>query len=411
MSQSISVTILVKNSQKHLDACLGALQDFEEIIVLDNGSTDNSIAIASSYANVKVYSSPFIGFGPLKNLAAQYASNPWVLSIDSDEVLSEELRAEIRQLDLADTGKVYSIKRNNYYRNKLINGCGWDNDYVQRLYNKEATRFADLQVHEYVRTEGLQVQRLKGSIAHFSYDSISQLIAKADKYTTLFATEKRFVKKSSAFKSYYKWAFSFFRSYVLQRGFLLGYEGLTISFTNAAYSFYKYMKLHEANQTLDMSMVVIQPLDCKVWESIKPTFQAQEEVLQVLILPEPSPGVKTVKVSNSFSPVSTYAVTDGENNAAILQDIIQASTGEYFILMNNMAALGTDFLKKIKRTARKGHYTSGETSSKDYSFIAFWKEDFTKLDFSEALVRDTADSLAMISAMLQQHGIKPVRLI
>jgi glycosyltransferase involved in cell wall biosynthesis len=87
MSNSISVTILTKNSQKHISACLGALQKFNEIIVLDNGSTDSTLSIVEQFANVKIYSSPFIGFGALKNLAAQYTSNPWVLSVDSDEIL------------------------------------------------------------------------------------------------------------------------------------------------------------------------------------------------------------------------------------------------------------------------------------------------------------------------------------
>ncbi|MEJ8801021.1 glycosyltransferase family 2 protein [Pontibacter sp. H249] len=410
MSHSISVTILVKNSQKHLDACLGALQAFEEVIVLDNGSTDDSMAIASRYANVKVFSSPFIGFGPLKNLAAHYASNSWILSIDSDEVLSDELKAEIRQLDLTNTEKVYSVKRNNYYRNKLIDGCGWDNDFVQRLYNKDVTHFEDLQVHEYVRTEGLQVQRLRGTIAHFSYDSISQLIAKSDKYTSLFAAEKRFVKKSSAFKSYYKWAFSFFRSYVLQRGFMLGYEGLTISFTNAAYSFYKYMKLHEANQTLNMSMVIAQSLDSRAWESIKTTLLVQQEVLQELIVPEPDFGIKSVKVSNSFCRVSTYSVTPEKNSITILRDAVQATIGEYIILLNNAAELPTDFLKKIKRDARKGHYTFRKTNNGVYELITFWKKDLLELDISEAPAGGDSVDFASLAALLQQQNLKSVSM-
>ncbi|MHC2992495.1 hypothetical protein OB13_13210 [Pontibacter sp. HJ8] len=251
MSPFISVTILTKNSQKHLAACLQALQRFPEVIVLDNGSTDETMAIAASFANTRIVESPFIGFGPLKNLAAQHATHNWILSIDSDEVLSQELADEILGLDLQDTRTVYSVLRHNYYRQKRIKACGWDNDVVERLYCKQTTRFADLAVHEHLQLQDLRVQRLRHPLRHFPYDSIAQLVEKANKYSTLFAQENRFRKSSSPAKSYFKAAFSFFRNYILQKGFLYGYEGLTISFTNAAYTFYKYMKLHEENQKSD----------------------------------------------------------------------------------------------------------------------------------------------------------------
>jgi len=80
MSQSVSVVMIVKDASRTLAESLSALHRFEEIIVLDNGSTDDTAAIAGGFDNVKIFESPFIGFGPLKNLAASYAKNSWILS-------------------------------------------------------------------------------------------------------------------------------------------------------------------------------------------------------------------------------------------------------------------------------------------------------------------------------------------
>ena len=86
MGNKISVTILTKNSSKYIKECLHSLQQFDEIIIMDNGSTDNTMDIASSFPNVKIYENEFIGFGPLKNLAVSKTNNDWILSVDSDEV-------------------------------------------------------------------------------------------------------------------------------------------------------------------------------------------------------------------------------------------------------------------------------------------------------------------------------------
>ncbi|RLA71823.1 MAG: glycosyltransferase family 2 protein, partial [Epsilonproteobacteria bacterium] len=123
MPESISVTMITKNASRYLAESLEALQQFGEIIVLDNGSTDDTIDIARTFPNVQVYESPFIGFGPLKNLVASYARNDWILSVDSDEVFTEELVDEILSLSL-NKSKVYAIIRDNYYNGKLMRCCG-----------------------------------------------------------------------------------------------------------------------------------------------------------------------------------------------------------------------------------------------------------------------------------------------
>src|SRR5580692_2654811 len=130
----ISVTILTKDSSetiaKTLDSCCG----FYEVIVCDTGSKDETLQIATQYPNVRIVEKPFEGFGPSHNAAVQEASHDWILSIDSDEVFSEELFQEIQGLAL-NPDTVYSLFRSNYFRGKCIKGCaGWYPDRVIRLF-------------------------------------------------------------------------------------------------------------------------------------------------------------------------------------------------------------------------------------------------------------------------------------
>jgi glycosyltransferase involved in cell wall biosynthesis len=366
MSKPISVTLLTKNSQKHLHANLRALQAFDEVVVLDNGSTDTTLDIARQYPNTRIVLSPFIGFGPLKNLAAEQASHPWILSIDSDEVVSEELAQEIMALDLTDTSEVYSLLRHNYYGQKLIKACGWDNDVVPRLYHKGSTRFADLPVHEYIQTEGMRVKRLSGTLDHFSYDSISQLINKMNHYTTLFAQENRFRKSSSPAISYIKGGFSFFRNYILQRGFLYGYEGMAISFSNATGSFYKYMKLHEENQRLGISLIITTYNWKEALAAVLKSAFAQAELPKEIIIADDGSGediralveqmakVAPVPLLHSWHEDRGFRASESRNRAMAL------ATGEYIVIIDGDMVLHPDFLKSHRAAARKGQFLQGK---------------------------------------------------
>lgn len=242
----ISVTMLTKNSNKYLVEVLQALSKFDEIIVLDNGSTDNTLDIAKSFANVKVYFSEFVGFGNLKNIAIDYASNDWILSVDSDEILSVALVDEILSTPL-QKNTIYSIKRDNCYNKKIIKCCGWENDKVKRLFNKTSTRFNTNYVHESLLDNNLAQYEFEHTMLHYSFDTISALIDKMQHYSTLYAKDHKNKKTSSPIKALIRGAFAFFKYYILKKGFLNGYEGLVISVSNANGVFYKYMKLYEEN--------------------------------------------------------------------------------------------------------------------------------------------------------------------
>ena len=239
--------MLTKNSSQYLKEVLNALCKFDEVVILDNGSTDNTLEIAGTFENVQVYEHAFIGFGPLKQLAVSFAKNDWILSMDSDEILGEKLIKEIHSLTLSENS-VYAIKRDNYYAGRLIRCCGWENDYVLRLFNRKKAQFDSKQVHESLVLNGLQVQKLHYTMKHYSFSSAEDLISKMQQYSTLYAQENQGKKNSSAFKAFSRALFSFLKNYLFQKGAMYGYEGLLISVSNANGVFYKYMKLLEQNK-------------------------------------------------------------------------------------------------------------------------------------------------------------------
>lgn len=244
----ISVTIVVKNGEKYLGECLNALEAFDEIVLLDNGSEDRTREIASRYNNVKVFESEFIGFGPLKNRAAGHASNDWILSIDCDEILSPELLQQIKELK-PDDHCIYRFPRKSHFKGKWIKGCGWYPDKILRLYNKKITAFNDNLVHESVMVKpGIQVKDLPGQLIHYPYDGTDELLSKAQFYAKLYARQYRGKKKSSPMKALIRGKTAFLKSYLLRKGFLDGYPGFLISFSQALSTFLKYLMLYEANR-------------------------------------------------------------------------------------------------------------------------------------------------------------------
>lgn len=238
----ISVCILTKNSSAALKATLDSVRSFTEVIILDNGSTDETCSLAESYSNVKLIRTPFIGFGPLRNQAAGLARHDWILSLDSDEVLSTDLIQELSNLN-KDRKIAYSFPRHNYYRGKRIRGCGWDPEYVTRLYHRHSTRFSNALVHEALIAN--RCIQLQFPILHTPYRTTADFLSKMQHYSTLFAEQNQGKKKSSFIKAIVHGFYAFFRSYILQMGIFCGPEGFIISYYNANTTFYKYLKLAE----------------------------------------------------------------------------------------------------------------------------------------------------------------------
>lgn len=246
---NISVVVLAKNNENTIKKTLESLKGFSDVVVYDNGSTDKTIEIAKSFSNVNLVQGEFKGFGWTKNQAASFAKNDWILIIDSDEVVDLELFTTLKTKTL-DKNIVYKLNFKAFYKDIQVKHCGWNNQKIKRLYNKTITKYNSNDVHEDIISQNLQMEVLKGNVEHYSYHTISQFIIKADHYSSLFAKNNAGKKNSSPTKAFFNGMYSFFRTYILKRGFLDGYVGLIIAYSHMVTNFYKYMKLYEANKEL-----------------------------------------------------------------------------------------------------------------------------------------------------------------
>jgi glycosyltransferase involved in cell wall biosynthesis len=236
--------MLTKNAERTLKETLQMLEPFSEVILCDTGSTDRTLEIARSFGNVRVLQASLHGFGPLRNWVAQQASHDWILALDSDERLSEELSQELQAFQ-GTSDHVYAIEFHNYYRGKWIKGCGWYPEQHVRLYHRGKTRFSHHRIHERVLTDGMHVAHLRYAIHHTPYLSVADFLQKMQHYSELFAEEYRGKRSSSFQKALIHGIGTFIKSYLWKRGFLLGQEGFMISLYQANTAFYKYMKLAE----------------------------------------------------------------------------------------------------------------------------------------------------------------------
>ena len=248
--EKISAVILVKNAEKTIAECLESLCAFGEVVLLDNGSTDATLDIAAKYPNVKIFHEPnFCGFGKMKNIALSKATNDWILSIDSDEVIMPEIVSQINAMQLNDN-TVVALSRLNYYGDRCMKCCGWYPDYVWRIFNRKYTRFNENIVHEGVETKpDTQKVYIKDAIKHYAADSMESIIQKMNRYTTLSAQEKhKKGKKASVIGAIFRFIHTFNMNYFFRRGIFYGYKGFVVSLLNASGSFYRHMKLYELNK-------------------------------------------------------------------------------------------------------------------------------------------------------------------
>ena len=246
---NISAVVLAKNSEVTIRKTLESLSDFNDVVVYDNGSMDNTISIAKEFSNVNLIEGEFKGFGWTKNQAASYAKNDWIIIIDSDEVIDKQLNEELKTKTLqSDT--VYQLNFLAFYQERQVKYCGWNNQKIKRVYNKTITQYNMNDVHENIITENLKTEILSGNVKHYSYHSLTEFIIKADRYSTLFAKDNAGKRASSPSLAFFNGLFSFFKTYVLKLGFLDGYVGLVIAFSHMITNFFKYMKLYELNKKL-----------------------------------------------------------------------------------------------------------------------------------------------------------------
>ena len=238
----ISATIITFNEERKIARAIESLRCCDEILVVDSGSTDRTVEIAGKL-DARVIESPWPGYAKQKNYAASEAAHDWIFSLDADEALSEALEAEIWQLKKAGPEHdAYTMPRLAQYLGRWILHCGWYPDRKVRLYDRRKAAWVGEFVHETVQVNGA-VGHLKSNLLHYTCDSLSEHVKTVDRYTTLAAQEiAARGGRISWPKLVLEPAWTAFRTYALQRGFLDGLEGLTIAYMAGMYTFLKYAK-------------------------------------------------------------------------------------------------------------------------------------------------------------------------
>ncbi|VAW63395.1 Putative two-domain glycosyltransferase [hydrothermal vent metagenome] len=242
MENKISVTIICKNEENRIRKCLDSVAWADEIVVVDSGSTDKTLEIVAEYTDKIFVTADWPGFGLQKRFAVSKASHDWVLSIDSDEEVSEQLRDEIlRQISSADEQTVYRINRLTYFCNKFIRHSGWYPDKIVRLFNRKHYQFNDAQVHESVGCKEAPKVDLKGDLYHYTLESLEEYIDKRNRYARAWASAQfKKGRKVSSFMILMHSLFAFLRHYIFRLGILDGYQGFLISVIQMQYTFNKY---------------------------------------------------------------------------------------------------------------------------------------------------------------------------
>ncbi len=234
MSVKVSAVIITKNEVDRIVECIQSLLPLsDDIIVMDNGSTDATVEKAKSLG-AKVFETQWLGYGATKNLGHSKAKYDWILSIDADESLPQELIKELQNTRF-ETGCIYAIDRQNYYLGHKISHSGWSPDWVYRVFNKNEAHWNDNLVHEKLTfPSNFKIVKLKHKMIHHSYRSIQDHLDKVEKYAALRAQiwlDRG--RNPNIFKRWLGPMFKGFKSYILKFGFLDGGAGWKIAKMNA----------------------------------------------------------------------------------------------------------------------------------------------------------------------------------
>lgn len=243
----ISATIICLNEQENIVACIESLQKVaDEIIVLDSGSTDNTVELAKG-AGALVFHQDFLGHIRQKNAAVALAKYDYILSLDADEQLSDELINSINELKYNAHLQAFSMNRLNYFCGKWIRHTGWYPDRKIRLWHRAVGAWGGTNPHDRVIIhDGVEVGWLKGDILHYTYRRREDFDSQSDRFARI-AAEAMFKEGRSVgvFPIYFRALFRFVRDYLLKAGFLDGKAGWIISVGNARYTFLKYYLLKQ----------------------------------------------------------------------------------------------------------------------------------------------------------------------
>jgi glycosyltransferase involved in cell wall biosynthesis len=238
-SPSLSVAIIAHNEEKNLPRLLSSLKFADEIVVVENDSTDQTVELAKNHG-AKVFSHHWEGYANQRNFSITHTTSDWVLIVDADEVVSEILATEIRQVITQNNRDGYLLPTRNFIGNRSLNHGGWYPDWHLRLVRRDLAVYHEKAIHENI--DGItNVGHLKSPLLHYTYDSIYQWIEKANHYTTLEVAKKPF----SLMRLVLKPPATFIRSYIFWSGWRDGILGFIASVMGSWYAFVSETKRWE----------------------------------------------------------------------------------------------------------------------------------------------------------------------
>jgi len=245
--QSLSVVIVCKNGAKVIGETIKSFSGLtDDVLIYDNGSTDGTKDIAKQ-SNARLVEGNWDGFGKTKNKANALAKYDWILSLDADEAIDEELKENLLKQTLVDEKKVFEFKFKNFLGSKWLRFGEWGNDKHIRLFNRMTIKWNDANVHEsLLLPKDVKIISIPGYVLHKTAADVSEYENKMENYAALNA-EKYFKqqKNSGSLKMFFSALFSFLKNYFFKLGFLDGAMGYHCARINARYTFLKYKKLDE----------------------------------------------------------------------------------------------------------------------------------------------------------------------
>jgi (heptosyl)LPS beta-1,4-glucosyltransferase len=240
--EKLSVVIIACNEERNMERCLKSVFWADEIVVADSGSTDGTVEICERHG-CKIFRTPWLGFSRTRRFAVARASHDWILSVDADEEVSDELRRSIQSL-LKDSPpfRGYRVTERSFFLGKRIRHSGWNRESHVRLFHRQYGGYNDRPVHEGVRVEG-EKGILKGILWHYPYPNLQVYIRKMNQYSELGAESLRMRgETSSPSKAFLHGIATFIKMYVVRRGFLDGREGFLLAYVSAVSVTFKYLK-------------------------------------------------------------------------------------------------------------------------------------------------------------------------
>lgn len=248
MKQPVTALVTTLNEERNIRDCLASIAWADEILLVDSGSTDETLKIAEQF-KPRVLEHEYVNAAAQKNWAVPQAKHDWVLIVDADERVSPELRLEIERILLQGPQHPgYYIKRENYFFGRKVRYCGWQRDYVLRLFDRRKGKYEDKWVHADVTLDG-EPGRIEQVLTHYTYRDWDEYFERFKRYTT-WAAKDLFEagKKAGFFNLFLRPMFRFYKQYIWHAGFLDGRTGLILCMLSAFSVFTKYAKLYEMHK-------------------------------------------------------------------------------------------------------------------------------------------------------------------